>query len=340
MFFVISGYCIGVSASVSLARGDTARQFLGRRLRRICPTYWCSLVVVATLPFVVEGLSAMKTGHYVQPSADVLNYGFLRYGVLDWLRVASLTQIFADVPGATSLQYKFTTINAVYWTLAIEVQFYLVMTIAVWARRRAFLFIAALTAISLMTAQQQRLYLTGVFLPYWPMFAVGLLLQQLIQRGWTPIRLFGRSAPLTCGLIALTGCVAFVSSVLRHYSPSHHVFAVCFAAMLFVAYGFDAVAAMSAVSRVRIVRLAAMCLTAVGGASYSIYLLHGRLQFLCSQVVSQVLVRNSVANDAAVIAATVAGCLVFYLYCERPFITVKKTKSQPVKPEGALTISA
>src|SRR5262249_53973624 len=53
MFFVISGYCIVASARSSLRRGESAAGFLFRRGVRILPPFWCSILVIAALPFMV-----------------------------------------------------------------------------------------------------------------------------------------------------------------------------------------------------------------------------------------------------------------------------------------------
>ncbi|HYV36723.1 MAG TPA: acyltransferase family protein, partial [Gemmataceae bacterium] len=120
MFFVISGFCVTASARSAIRHGESSMSFMYRRARRIYPPFWFSILVVISLPFLIELISALKTGQFVAPSAENLNYGFLNYSFVDWLRVVSLTQVFSPMPGITNLQAKFTSINAVYWTLAIE----------------------------------------------------------------------------------------------------------------------------------------------------------------------------------------------------------------------------
>jgi peptidoglycan/LPS O-acetylase OafA/YrhL len=57
MFFVISGYCMMASIRAARRHGESVRSFLRRRSLRIYPPYWFSLLIVAALPFVIEGLS-------------------------------------------------------------------------------------------------------------------------------------------------------------------------------------------------------------------------------------------------------------------------------------------
>ena len=56
----------------------------------------------------------------------------------------------------------------------------------------------------------------------------------------------------------------------------------------------------------------------LGAMSYSVYLIHGRLQFLVIQVVRLVFGESAV-RDVAVIAITVIACYPFYRFCELPF---------------------
>jgi peptidoglycan/LPS O-acetylase OafA/YrhL len=79
------------------------------------------------------------------------------------------------------------------------------------------------------------------------------------------------------------------------------------------------------------VRVPAALLAALGAMSYSLYLLHGRLQFFSMQPVRQVLRTDSILFDATVIAITCALCYLFYLACERPFMPRKQTAANRPK---------
>jgi peptidoglycan/LPS O-acetylase OafA/YrhL len=325
MFFVVSGFCIAASARSAIRHGEPWTGFLYRRVRRIYPPYWLSIVVVATLPFLIEAISSLKTGQYTPPSGDNLNYGYLNYGALDWLLVGTLTQVFAHVPDATSLQYKFTMINAVYWTLAIEGQFYLVATLAVALRRWFYPALLLVTMISVPFLFLPSVALTGIFLPFWPMFAVGVLVYWLFERGLTPSRLLG--ARVGAVSLACAGGLAagFVAYALAGLPVRPLGFAALFGLFLLLAEGADRLFVEKGLSAKRAyARLPAVLLTALGAMSYSLYLLHGRLQFLSMQPVRQVLRTDSILFDVAVIAVTCALCYCFYLACERPFLPRKR----------------
>src|SRR5947209_659017 len=73
MFFVISGFCLTAAGRRAIVKAESAGAFLYRRALRIYPPFWCSIVVVALLPFTMELISSLKTGRYTPPSPDHLN---------------------------------------------------------------------------------------------------------------------------------------------------------------------------------------------------------------------------------------------------------------------------
>jgi peptidoglycan/LPS O-acetylase OafA/YrhL len=95
-------------------------------------------------------------------------------------------------------------------------------------------------------------------------------------------------------------------------------------------------------SQRRTVRLASCSLVALGAMSYSLYLLHGRIQFLVMQPFRQVLPADGIAFDLAVIAATSLICYGFHLMCERPFMYPCRRASPPHRgassPDGRKAI--
>lgn len=82
----------------------------------------------------------------------------------------------------------------------------------------------------------------------------------------------------------------------------------------------------------------------LGTMSYSIYLLHGKLQFLSMQLSSQVFDSHSIAFDVAALALSLALCVPFFYFCERPFIgkplkTSKQAAHCAALPETPLSAS-
>ena len=193
MFFVISGFCLTASARSSIARGESSPAFLYRRFRRIYPPFWCSLLVVVSIPFLIEGISSLKTGVYTRPtSAGNVPLGYLNFSAFEWLRMATLTKVFDPLGAETSLESKFNRLNAVYWTLAIEVQFYAVVALALAFRRRFYGVLIVATLISVPFLLNPASYHTGIFLPYWPMFAVGVGIFAGFEKGFHPTNRLGQ----------------------------------------------------------------------------------------------------------------------------------------------------
>jgi peptidoglycan/LPS O-acetylase OafA/YrhL len=329
MFFVISGYCLMAAIRLSMRHDEPIATFLRRRSLRIFPPYWCSLIVVALLPFVIEALSALKTGVFVAPTAEGnINLTYQRFGIFDWLRVATLTQVFAHVEGARNLQAKFTIINSVYWTLAIEFQFYLVMTMALWLRTRAVLLLGAVTVVSLPLWYADLWKVSGIFLPYWPMFAVGIGLYLAMEHDLTCRRIVGSShrAVAVVGLALAMG--VFVAVTLRGTVTGDVAFTCGFGFVLWCLHDFDS-SYQSALERGALpIRVPLTLFKFLGVMSYSVYLLHGRLQFLAHQLARQLLAAG-IALDLTVLALTCAMCAVFYWYCEKPFVRSRTNRPAP-----------
>ena len=148
MFFVISGYCLAAALSRAIVRGQSFRDFLMQRARRIFPTFWLSIVVIVALHFGGELLKGALTGEW-----NSLNFGrFRRYGWFDWIKIASLTQIFDQRFGL--FYQRFGRVNGAYWTLGIEFQFYLIVALGLLRPRWFLPLTSVLTAVSLAQLPQ------------------------------------------------------------------------------------------------------------------------------------------------------------------------------------------
>jgi peptidoglycan/LPS O-acetylase OafA/YrhL len=322
MFFVISGYCLTASARTTIARGDSAAAFLYRRARRIYPPFWYSMLAAVAIAFLMSFLSGLKSGVYALPSPqqDVAN-GFIHFGLLDWFKVATLVQVVSplahDVPPV--LYTKFQQINLVYWSLAIEFQFYIVVAMALKWRPRFYTSLAAVTVISLPFSLIPWSYTVGIFPPYWMMFAIGIGVYWCFERGIDPERLFGRGAALVGVAAVVSGALLFLAILRSEGAVSQVPFAVLFGFVLLFAKGLDRSFRALLGSSSVIVRGPFVLMTALGAISYSLYLLHPRLWGLVAQIARQVIPRNSMAYDLVVVVVTLLLCYPFYRYCELPF---------------------
>jgi peptidoglycan/LPS O-acetylase OafA/YrhL len=314
VFFVISGYCLMASCRVALKRNEPVRGFIRRRLVRVYPPFWCSVAVVIACPFLIEGLSSLKTGYYRPPEVE-----FTHYSGADWARILTLTQVFFST--GPDLQSAFTGLNAVYWTLAIEVQFYLVMALALASRRWFGWVLGMVTVLSSVCAAYPSTYRSGLFLPYWPMFALGLVLYYVLEKGITPKALFGRRAGPLSALLLLAALSGFVAAVWSHHLPHDHLrFAVCVVPVLWVLSLFDGQVSLLATSQKRVLSWPIQGLFLLGTMSYTVYLLHGKVCALAAQLTRQVVSVDSLLFPVLAIFGTLLICYPFYLLGEKPFI--------------------
>ena len=327
MFFVISGFCLTASARSSIARSESATSFLRRRFRRIYPPFWCSLLVVVAIPFLIEGISSLKSGVYLPPtSAGNPSLGYLDFSAFEWIRVATLTKVF-DPPGAEfGLQGKFNKLNAVFWTLAVEVQFYAVVAVALAYRRRFYGTLAAATLVSIPFFFLPATYGNGIFLPYWPMFAVGVGIYAGFENGWSPTRRFGRFQVPICSLVVIGTVVAYLGMVRAGIGMTPFRMASLFGLAVWFGQGLDDRFVALATGARAILRWPIALWNVVGAMSYSIYLLHAKLHYLVAQLARQILATDTIVFDLVVLTTTVALCYPFYLCCEVPFFkpTAKK----------------
>jgi peptidoglycan/LPS O-acetylase OafA/YrhL len=143
IFFVVSGFCIHLS--YCQARRPSLTAFYIRRVFRIYPAYLVALLVFATV-FPGTSLPFTKLTHW----AILISHLFQFHNFFE-----------------TSV----SAINGVYWTIAIEVQLYLLYPLFLrYARRCSFnrlLVVLGVIELSLHTISFVYFYATGRFAPIW-----------------------------------------------------------------------------------------------------------------------------------------------------------------------------
>lgn len=193
VFFVLSGFVIAHSVGEKpVSLGESGR-FALRRQVRLDPPYWVS-IVLALLP---EWISV------------ITHRGPARHSVGD------IAAHVAYLHGVLQLR----PIQPVYWTLAIEVQLYLVFILGVWAlgsrTRSAPYWLLATVPVSLWVAMTFAIP-KYFFVPHFYLFALGALAWWCATRGralWLVVlpialslvawRKFGRLEPLAGALTAV-----------------------------------------------------------------------------------------------------------------------------------------
>ena len=341
MFFVISGFCITAAARRSLQQPKAFSHFIWRRFTRIYPPFWCSIAITVAIPFLIEGLSSLKTGVYSGVDADhTVSHQFVNYNFIDWFSVATLLQAFrnapiADMPLSTN---KFVTINAVYWTLAIEVQFYLLVAGCMLLKRNFYAGMLAVTIISLLATRFiPDIRLLGLCFPYWPSFAFGALVFALMELKLPPSRWPNTLPAKALSLIfggSLIGLLFVISNELEF------VFTLLFAGFLYFSQSWDqSLDALKNNPNSYLHRPLFAIICFLGTASYSIYLLHGRLQHLVMVGTRQLFPPDTIIFDLATLALTTLLCLGFFWLCEKPFLRpislTRRNLKQEITPHRA-----
>jgi peptidoglycan/LPS O-acetylase OafA/YrhL len=157
VFFVISGYCIMLSASTS----SGSLNFLTKRFFRIYPAYWLSLVIV------LGAALFQKTYTGTNSVANI---------------PVTVPHIIANITLFTWPVSNIKISNFVYWTLTCEVIFYLIIGITQLFKstylKQAFL--VAISLISLLLPYQHEGYL--FFFDEWPSFGLGISLYYLFYK--------------------------------------------------------------------------------------------------------------------------------------------------------------
>ncbi|NHA05929.1 acyltransferase [Mucilaginibacter sp. HC2] len=150
VFFIVSGYCI----LIALQHAKKPAEFIIRRLFRIFPPYWFSLMITC----VAILFSKLSTG---TNSAAILP--------------KSISAIGATIALLTTPVTKVATINWVYWTLPFEVFFYLVTCACSFLKKQYFtLAIIGITLLSVFLPIPKSGPL--FFLAFWPLFTLGMVL--------------------------------------------------------------------------------------------------------------------------------------------------------------------
>jgi peptidoglycan/LPS O-acetylase OafA/YrhL len=256
LFFVISGFCIRLPLARARALDPAARldvgRYLSRRARRILPPYWWAIALSITVGAVAP------TG-LLDGAHGLLNVG---------LHLAGLHTLWPPA---------FASINGVFWTIGLELQFYLVYLLL--ADRPAsprlglmtlglgLLFYGATAFVFAAPGAWRQVGQAFVLTTFWQWYIGAVLADAYVRHGAAFARLT-RPKALTLRLGAGAACLALglADPVILHIH-------VTYWALPFAAAGLVAASVAGAPSR-DAPGPAERALSAAGRCSYSLYLLH------------------------------------------------------------------
>lgn len=321
MFFVISGYCITAAGEKTLDRRGSVGDFIYRRCLRIYPTFWLSILLVIGLAVVPAVFHWVQTGSiFYHPKA------WMEFSLLHWLSILSLAEVFHT--GEFPMR-DYAQLNGVYWTLSIEIQFYLVVALAVRTRRFFWPTLWAISVTSVAVGFYPAFAFTGIFCPFWLMFAGGSYLYYLRTRGIVASKIRPAKRFAILGVFLVSCVIAVYQCQESRPTIWEPIAAAVMCAVLWWLCPLANVQTHSTgdlqtdttlLSRIgrRILGL----LSIAGAMSYSIYLAHiPAFRFFKETIDKQLLPVLGIAlSEGILIFLTLAVCVAFYWGCERPFV--------------------
>jgi len=154
LFFVISGYCVYYAAH----HAKTASSFIIRRLFRIYPAYWLSLIITLTALIINKLIHGDNPVHLPKTIISFLE------------TVTLLSNPFSAMQN----------INYVSWTLTYEIFFYLLVFIGLLLPalyRLLWIIIISIAVFFLPLHDNWPLF----FIQYWPYFCLGMVTFRLLH---------------------------------------------------------------------------------------------------------------------------------------------------------------
>jgi peptidoglycan/LPS O-acetylase OafA/YrhL len=299
VFFVISGFCIRLPMARALAADPKARldvrRYLERRARRILPPYWFAIAASIAVGLVAP-VGLLDGAH------DPLDIGLHLVG-LHTLRPGSIASI-----------------NGVFWTIGLEIQFYLLYLLL--ANRPAtparglivfMVSVAAYGAASLAFPSSSPWREVGqifVLATFWQWYLGAVLADVYVRHAEAFASISGPLAwTVRLGAVAALFGLGLGDPVVAHVHPVN--WALPLAATL---------ALVGALAGPRRPAGRADPLIALGRASYSLYLLHGVALGLVALAAKPGHWPSWLSASAAILGA-VAVALVAYRVIERPFLS-------------------
>ncbi|WP_426424845.1 acyltransferase family protein [Bradyrhizobium genosp. A] len=311
IFFVISGYLITSIILPEIDAGNfSIAKFYERRARRIFPALFSILLFCAAAGFVV-----MAPSDYNTLGQSIIAAALFVSNIFFWRQ----TNYFTGPANESPLLHT--------WSLAIEEQFYLfyplLLKVIPRSARVQFATLAFICAVSFFLGAVLVFFKPSATFYLGPTRAWELLVGGLIVLTPTARRGFACSCAAAIGAALIAFSIFAYSSSMRF--PGTAALAPTLGAALII---WSGVSTQTAVHRV----LALPLMTAIGKASYSLYLWHFPLIAFASYVE---LAGLSWSTKAALCVALLAISFLSLNYIERPF----RQKQKPAGVRRPVTVA-
>lgn len=292
IFFVISGFVITSTLLNKDVTIDNIGRFFARRFVRLDIPYWTNIAVTVFLGAVLYRFGGQL--HYYSPEQIAVHLVYLQ-----------------DILG-------FKPINDVYWTLCLEIQFYLTLVTILWIAQRlrrgpasrAFqIAIVASALVSVLFSANILHPPRGFMFPYWWAFALGAM------------TCWWRVGQVRAPMLTATFLVVMIMPFVTH--ESWRLTGALTAGMLVLA------TVRGAMSR----WLAGPVAQFLGRISYSLYLFHALVGWEAQTFASRY-VGPYAALSIGIIVSVVSGWFA-YILIERPAVALShRIRLERRNPEG------
>lgn len=168
VFFVVSGFAVAHALSGTRVTAASTGRFLLRRVCRLDPPYWASMIVVTLIAY-----ASRRFLHKPEVAID---------GWRVWLANIFYVQYILNVPSLCD----------VYWTLAYEIQFYLLLVLLLAGKQRlearlgetaAFVVTFSVPLLySILVLRHAAPSFSGSCMVAWRPFFAGVLAQRLVTK--------------------------------------------------------------------------------------------------------------------------------------------------------------
>lgn len=300
VFFVLSGFVIArswgdaVPGGAAVSAGDVGR-FLVRRWMRLSPPYYAAMALAVVV--TVGGTLVRNDGGQVPTLGSTLAHLLYLQGLVDA-----------------------RSINAVFWTLAIEMQFYVAFAALVWALRRL--------AERSVELEQTALMVVAVLATIWPLRGLELVNQThlgaygfaFVSGAFTWWRWRGA---VDAGVYWLYHLI-LATAWLRWHDPLVGAVVICGPVLL-------AAARADRMGR----WLGQRPLQWLGAVSYSLYLVHAPVIGVADWMGEQALGVGAAAQAFMIVPAVLLSCVVaiiFHRHIELPALRWSRSARRPIQP--------
>jgi peptidoglycan/LPS O-acetylase OafA/YrhL len=317
-FIVISGYCLALPVAMRPERAFGVREFFKRRARRLGPAYLLVLFL-SVVPFC---LAAVLQGAHISVAHIALALG---------LHLALIHNLFN-----ASNEY----LNGPMWSIALEVQIYVVFALLLVPVWRRFGVVAQLVVALVLGVLPHVLLHRFDWTSPWllGLFAMGVGAAALTARPELA-RWPWRWLSLATALAALAALAPYRDQI----TPDGTILLMDLTLGLAIAVFFVAAARHETFAPARV--LALRPLIVLGSFSYSLYLVHGPLVRVAGAALARAHAGTlaSVLVYAALVPLVLAASYAVYRVAERPFISTFARKAidaheMPAAPHRVLVV--